>query len=100
VGDPVREDFKTVLALVEHLTVLGGQLRRFTRLEPGARLAYLRGWATSRLALRRAAYFALKGFVQYFAFIEPTTRAVTGYTGPWTERATVAPRPVDFGDIA
>src|SRR5690625_752282 len=32
VGEPIVSDFKTVLTLIEHLTPLGGRLRRFTSL--------------------------------------------------------------------
>ena len=99
-GLPMRKDFKTVLALVEHLTPLGGHVHRFTRLEPAARLSYLKGWGQSRFALRRAAFSALKGFVYYFAYIDPATRSITRFPGPWPERVKVAPTPVDFGTIA
>src|SRR5690606_6411693 len=44
VGDPIAGDFATVLTLIEHLTPLGGRLRRFTSLEPAERLAYLETW--------------------------------------------------------
>ena len=99
VGLPIRKDFKTVLGLFEHLTPLGGHVHRFTKLEPGARLGYLNGWGQSRFALRRAAFSALKGFIYYFAYIDPATRSITRFPGPWTERVKIPPRPVDFGII-
>jgi hypothetical protein len=99
VGDPVRTDMKTVLGLFEHLTILGGRMRRFSALDPGARRAYMLGWSTSRFALRRGAYQALKGFVNYFAWIQPETRPLTGFPGPWPERVQIAATPVDFGEI-
>ncbi|HET9440335.1 MAG TPA: twin-arginine translocation signal domain-containing protein [Longimicrobiales bacterium] len=99
VGEPIRTDMKTVLNLTEHLTPLGGRMRRFTELEPEQRLAYLRTWRNSRLQLRRAAYQALKGFVYYFAYIDDATRPLTRFPGPWPERMKLPVKPVDFGDI-
>lgn len=99
VGDPIRTDMKTVLALVEHATPLGGRLRRFTALTSEQRLRYLATWRDSRFQLRRAAYQGLKGFVYFFAYIDPATRPITGFTGPWPERVKIAAYPVDFGEI-
>lgn len=101
VGDPVRADFKSVLGLVEHLTFLGGHGRRFTALTPGQRRANLQSWAHSRFTLRRGAYQALRGFVDYFAYIRPETRALTGFAGSWPEQGVRIPAtPVDFGEVA
>jgi hypothetical protein len=100
VGEPVRGDMKTVLGLVEHLTFLGGHVRRFTALDPADRLANLRGWSRSRFALRRGAFRAMLGFTSYFAYIRPETRAITRFPGAWPEHVTVPPTPIDFGDIA
>lgn len=100
-GDPIRTDMKTVLGLIEHATPLGGRVRRFTSLDPQQRLAYLEGWRNSRFNLRRAAFQALKGFVYYMAYIDPATRPLTGFAGPWPERIRGIPiKPVDFGPIA
>ena len=99
VGDPIRTDMKTVLALFEHLTPLGGRGRRFTELTPAQRLAYLRTWRDSRLQLRRAGYQALKGFVYYFAYVDDATRGVTRFAGPWPERMKLPITPVDFGEV-
>ena len=99
-GDPMRSDMKTVLGLIEHLTPLGGSLRRFTALTPERRLRYLRGWAQSRFALRRGAFQALKGFVHYFAYIDDRTRQHTGFEGAWPERFEIPAYPVDYGIIA
>ncbi|HEX6063726.1 MAG TPA: hypothetical protein VFZ04_05860 [Longimicrobiales bacterium] len=99
VGEPIRTDMKTVLALMEHLTPLGGRVKRFTNLEPKQRLAYMYTWRDSSLQLRRAAYQALKGFVYYFAYIDDATRGLTGFTGPWTERSKLPVKPVDFGEV-
>jgi hypothetical protein len=99
-GDPVRQDFKTVLGLIEHLTPLGGRVRRFTALNAAERMKYLRGWSRSRFKLRRGAFYALKGFVYYFAYIDVSTRPLTGFQGPWPERVEIAAHPIDFGPIA
>lgn len=100
VGDPVRGDMKTVFALLEHLTFLGGRVRRFTALEPEARLSYLRGWAGSRFTLRRGAFQAVRAFVYFYAYIDPATRPLTGFEGPWPERMEIPAKPVDFGGVA
>ena len=101
VGEPIRSDMKNVLRIIEHFTILSLHRRTFTELDPAARLRYLRGWATSRFAVRRGAFQAIRGFVQYFAYIEPATRTLTGFTGPLLEHVTVPPvRTVDYGEIA
>ncbi|MGH7468469.1 MAG: hypothetical protein ACRENP_10965 [Longimicrobiales bacterium] len=99
-GEPIRQDFKTVLGLIEHLTPLGGRVRRFTALNPAERMKYLRGWSRSRFKLRRGAFFALKAFINYFAYIDASTRPLTGFQGPWPERVKIAVRPVDFGPVS
>jgi len=100
VGDPVRSDLKSVLRLLEHLTMLSGHRRTFTELQPAERLSYLRGWATSRLSLRRGAYQAIRGFVHYFAWNRPETRQLTGFSGPLREHVPVTlARSVDYGEV-
>ena len=98
-GEPMRTDMKSVLSLMEHATPLGFRVRRFTALSPADRLAYLDTWRNSRFQLRRAAYQGLKGFVYYFAYIDPATRSMTGFAGPWQERVKIPAYPVDFGEI-
>lgn len=99
VGEPVRTDMKTLLSLLEHATPLGGHLQRFTGLRPEHRLSYLNTWRNSRFQLRRAAYQGLKGFVYYFAYIDPATRTITAFPGPWAERVRVPAYPIDFGEV-
>jgi hypothetical protein len=90
-----------VLRLMEHLTILGFHRRTFTELQPAERLRYLEGWATSRLGLRRAAFQAVRGFVQYFAWIRIETRGLTGFEGPVREKVELpVVREVDYGEIA
>lgn len=98
-GEPVRGDFKLALVLLEHLTPLGGRFRRFTALDPAARLGYLHGWRESRFVLRRAVFQAVKAFIFFFAYSDDATRPLTGFYGPWTERQVVPVYPVDFGEI-
>ncbi|HEX6694113.1 MAG TPA: hypothetical protein VF035_05330 [Longimicrobiales bacterium] len=101
VGEPIRSDMKTVLNLIQHATILGGRVSRFTALSPDHRRRYLETWAHSRFELRRAAYQALKGFVVYFAYSQDATRALTGFHGSWPEQhVAIAPHAVDFGEIA
>ena len=100
VGDPVRADFKSLLGLVEHLTILRFHRRTFSELRNEERLRYLEDWARSRFALRRGAYRALCGFVTYFAWIRDETRSLTGFPGPFPERVSIPATPVDFGEIA
>lgn len=100
VGDPILTDMKTVLGLLEHLTLLGGRFRRFSALDPEARLKYLDGWATSRFNLRRAAFHAVRTLVQFYGWARPETRPLTGYPGPWPDRFEYPAYPVDFGEIS
>ena len=80
--------------------VLGGRWGRFDRLSPAARLAVLRSWAHSRLALKRAGFQALKRLTQVAYYGWPATdtshpawRAV-GYPGPLPQPADgLAPLP-------
>ena len=98
-GEPILSDVRAVLGLVEHLTLLGGRLRRFTALGPQARLDYLNGWATSRFNLRRAAFQAIRSLVHFVAWARPDTRPLTGYRGTWPENFDYPVYPVDFGEV-
>jgi hypothetical protein len=98
-GEPVRGDMKTVLKLLEHLTILEGRVQPFTALAPEARRAVLHGWSRSRFALRRGAYQAVHGFVFFFAYAQDETRAITGFEGPWPERFDLPVPAVDFGEV-
>jgi len=99
-GEPMLSDMGTVLTLMEHGTILALRPRRFTALSVESRQAVLNNWATSRFNLRRAAYQALRGFVIYFAWVDDSTRPLTGFPGPWPEFIEVPAYPVDFGTIA
>ena len=99
VGDPVLSDMKTVLTVLEHLTLLGGRVRRFTALSPADRLAYLEGWKRIRFTLRRAVFQAVRSAVFFFAYCDDATRSLTGFEGPWPERVAIPAYPVDFGEV-
>lgn len=98
VGDPILGDMKSVLGLIEHLTVLGLHRGTFTELRPDQRLRYLDGWARSRFGIRRAAYQALRGFITYFGYVRDETRPITGFTGPYPP-GLIPPVPVGFGEV-
>ncbi len=68
--------------------VLGGIPRPFTRLTPSQRERYLHGWATSRLALKRKAFQALKRLAAVLAYTATDASGTNpawpslGYPGP------------------
>lgn len=98
-GEPILSDVKAVLGLIEHLTFLGGRLRRFTALDAEARLDYLNGWGTSRFNLRRAAFQAIRSLVHFMAWARNETRPITGFRGTWPENFDFPAYPVDFGEV-
>jgi hypothetical protein len=55
---------------------------RFTRLEPAAKDASLRGWSTSRLGVRRAGFQALRNLACLGYWSQPETWPLIGYAGP------------------
>lgn len=99
-GEPMLTDMKTVLSLMEHGPLLSFRRKRFTALSPEDRRRVLDDWATSRFNLRRAAFQALKGFVIFYAYIDDSTRPLTGFPGPWPERFAIPAYEVDYGEIA
>ncbi|HEX2166153.1 MAG TPA: twin-arginine translocation signal domain-containing protein [Longimicrobiales bacterium] len=98
-GEPMRTDMKTVLSLMEHGTLLSFRRSRFSELPPEERREVLNDWATSRFNLRRAAFQALKSFVIFYAYIDDSTRSLTGFEGPWPERFDLPVFDVDYGEI-
>jgi choline dehydrogenase-like flavoprotein len=97
-----RERLKTLLTVLGSPLanlVLSGRPASFTSMAPRAREAVLRGWAHSRLPLRRAGFQALKrlAHVAYYGWpvdgTHPAWRAV-GYPGPLPQPETaVEPLP-------
>jgi len=87
-----RDELHRLLGLLESRTVnlmVAGTPRSFTAMSPPERERYLRGWATSRLPLRRKAFQALKRIatVIYYTSRDPSGRANPswprlGYPGP------------------
>ncbi len=55
---------------------------RFSRMSPEQRDASLRAWMTSRLALRRKAFFALRNLAFLGWWSQPETWRLIGYAGP------------------
>lgn len=58
----------------------------FTRMDDAARDAYLRGWATSRLGLRRLGFRALKNLSMLGYYSQDATWKAIHYDGPWVPR--------------
>lgn len=58
------------------------QVRTFTNSSPEEQDERLRGWATSRITLRRSGYRALKRLVYAAYYASPETWPVIGYAGP------------------
>jgi hypothetical protein len=59
---------------------------RFRALDAGAQEASLRGWMTSRLALRRLGFQALKNLSFLGWYSQPVSWRAIGYAGPLLER--------------
>ena len=71
----------------EHGTLpFGLYFQRFTKLRREDQVAYLAGWANSRLGFRRMAAQALKMFVYVNYYAIPETWPHLGYDGPWIGR--------------
>ncbi len=80
-----RKDLKQLLALFDNALfsfVTGGPPRPFTRMDAAEQDAHLRGWETSRLAVRRTGFQAMKRLCCALYFSSPATYASVGYPGP------------------
>jgi hypothetical protein len=60
----------------------GGPPRPFTRMSPQEQDAHLERWATSRMAVRRTGFQALKRLTAAMYYSQPSTYASVGYPGP------------------
>ena len=60
----------------------GGPPRPFTHMTPGEQDAHLERWATSRMAVRRTGFQALKRLTAAMYYSQPATYASVGYPGP------------------
>jgi|GEM_PF-242295 len=80
-----QKEARQLLRLFENAltgVVFEGQLRTFTSSSPEEQDERLRGWATSRITLRRTGYRALKRLVYAAYYASPETWPVIGYAGP------------------
>lgn len=72
-----------LLRLVEWGPVLfDHRMARFTALDPAAQDLALRGWMTSRIALRRIGFFALRNLSLLGYWSQDETWPLIGYAGP------------------
>jgi hypothetical protein len=79
------KDLKQLLMLFDNAlfsVVMGGPPRPFTAMSPQEQDRHLRSWATSRLAIRRTGFQALKRLAAAVYFGSPETYASVGYPGP------------------
>ena len=79
------KQFKQLLGLFDNALfslVTGGPPTPFTQLPPDKQDAQLHAWATSRLAIRRTGYQALKRLCGAIYFGSPETWASASYGGP------------------
>ncbi len=75
----------TALGLFDIGAVLT-RARRFHKLSPGAREAYVRRWQTSRLAVRKIIYRALRDTMAMVYYQDERTWPTIGYAGPAVSR--------------
>src|SRR5207237_10465534 len=79
------KDLKQLLMLFDNVlfsVLMGGPPRPFTHMSPEEQDRQLRSWATSRLAIRRTGFQALKRLAAAVYFGSPETYASVGYPGP------------------
>jgi hypothetical protein len=80
-----RKDLKQLLALFDNAlfsALQGGPPRPFTAMSPEQQDEHLRRWQTSRFALQRTGYQAMKRLCCALFFSAPETYAGVGYPGP------------------
>jgi hypothetical protein len=81
----VGRDFRRLLRLMESGlagALLAGSPRPFTRAAPAEQDARLEAWRTSRLAVLRSGYQAVKRLAHATYYASPETYALIGYPGP------------------
>ena len=79
---------KQLLALFDNALfsfVTGGPARPFTQMDAAEQDAHLKSWQTSRLAIRRTGFQAMKRLCCALYFSDPLTYASVGYPGPPVE---------------
>lgn len=80
-----RGDFVDLLGMLDNALVgfvLDGNPTPFTHLRGTAQDAVLEDWRTSRLALRRTGYQALRRMATTHFYADPANQAAIGYPGP------------------
>jgi hypothetical protein len=81
----VGRDFRRLLRLIESPlagALLAGSPRPFTRATPAEQDARLEAWRTSRLAVLRSGYQAVKRLSHATYYASPETYSLVGYPGP------------------
>jgi hypothetical protein len=79
------KELKQLLLLFDNAlfsVATGGPPRPFTRMSPQEQDAHIDRWATSRMAVRRTGFQALKRLTAAMYYAEPSTYASVGYPGP------------------
>lgn len=82
------KDLKQLLALFDNALfsfVTGGPATPFTQMDAAAQDAHLKSWQTSRLAIRRTGFQAMKRLCCALYFSDPKAYASVGYGGPPVE---------------
>lgn len=70
--------------------------RRFSSMSLGERHGILRGWMTSRFAVKRLGFTVLKAVVTMAYYSNPGSWDAIGYDGPWIGRVDVPMTPIDI----
>jgi hypothetical protein len=79
------KDLKQLLALFDNAlfsVATGGPAKPFTEMTAEQQDAHLHAWQTSRLAVRRTGFQAMKRLCAAIYFGDPSTFASVGYPGP------------------
>ena len=79
------KDLKQLLALFDNALfsfLTGGPARPFTQLDAAGQDAHLKSWQTSRLAIRRTGFQAMKRLCCAIYFAAPLSWPSMGYPGP------------------
>lgn len=85
IDETSAKELKQLLALFDNAlfsVLTGGPARPFTRMTPEEQDAHLMRWATSRLAVRRTGFQALKRLAASMYYSSPLSYASVGYPGP------------------
>lgn len=89
ISPAIASDFKQLLNVLEDVPLLSLSLTPFTSLNESERLARLRNWEHSRLALKRRGFQGLKKLAASAFYALPPSWPEIGYPGPWIGRIDV-----------